>query len=372
VSLRKELFTCLLATALAGGCASSPPGGAERRRWDRTRMEVALQLADEHIATGKLGRARALLADFSPGTESGQYDNDGWRLQLARARIDVEDGNYADALQRLEMDGMDVSPLRARSAQFHHLRGVAYEGLGRRTEAVNAYQHAYAREPTAERLVAWMDMLVLDGQAQEAGRILQRERRAFPGNVGLHAAAARLYTRLGDAQAAADELRAALLLEPESAGLRQDLARACMAGGDYSAAISAWRELAASTRDEEKRQRFRQRLASCLLAAGQYAEAARTYRTMVSVRSDDVEAQAGLALATLADGRPAEALQAARRALRLDPEHVEARLIAALSHARLGQSGKAVEALSQLPDAERDQPLVREMHARWPAGSPDN
>jgi len=58
--------------------------------------------------------------------------------------------------------------------------------------------------------------------------------------------------------------------------------------------------------------------------------------------------------------------------LQLDPRHVEARPIAALSHARLGQPAKAVEALSQLPDEERDRPLVREMQAGWHTGLTDN
>jgi len=319
------------------------------------------------MAAGKLDRARAMLAGYSAPTDGGEHDWLVHQLRLARARLDVEEGKYAAALTRLE--GWTAGGDGA--AQCAHLKGVACEGLGRWGDAARAYRQAYDLEPSAERLVAWLDTLVLDGRANEAAEILESERSGFPGQVAVHVAAARLYAHLGEATAAVGELRAALLLEPGSLGLRRRLGQACMAAGDYRTAISTWRELVGSSTDERQRHCFRRQLATCLLATDQYGAAADTYRTMALLRSDDADVQVGLATAALGEGRSAEALQAASRALSLDPGHVEARLVGAVSYARLGQRPRALAELSRLRAEDRERPLVRELQARWQPGSAD-
>ena len=343
----------LLVVALFSCAASNSHAPETPTLWDQTRMQVALQFADGHIATGKFDRARAMLAAYE--------DSDHGRLQLTLARIDLEEGQYAAADQRLE--GIPVE--QRDSLAYYEATAVACEGLGRWREAALAYERTYQCEPTAARLVAWLDALVLDERAAEARETLKVERARFPGQPAVQDLAARLYTHLGDANASIRELTSTLLQDPQSIVLRQRLANAYMSAGRHAEAIPLWRELAAAVQNVRQRRSFDEKLAICLLAVGDYAEAARVYRVMTLIRSDDLPAYVGLATATLAAGLPAEAVAAAQHAVHLNPHHADARLALACGYAALAQYGKAVEVLSDLPAGTAADALVRKLMAHW-------
>ena len=336
------------------GCAASDSHAPETNTlWDQTRMQVALQFADEHIAAGKFDRARAMLAAYE--------DSDHGRLQITLAHIDLEEGQYAAADQRLE--GIPVE--QRDSLAYYEATAVACEGLGRWREAALAYERAYQCEPTAARLVAWLDALVLDGRGAEACETLKVERVRFPGQPAIQNLAARLYAHLGDTDASIRELTSTLLQDPQSVVLRRQLANAYMAAGRHAEAIPLWRDLAASVQNVRERHSFDEKLAICLLAEGNYAEAARVYRVMTLIRADDLSAYVGLASATLATGNPAEAVAAAQQAVQLNPRHTDARLALACGYAALAQYGKATEVLSDLPTGTDADALVRKLMARW-------
>ncbi|MGD8451492.1 MAG: tetratricopeptide repeat protein [Phycisphaerae bacterium] len=344
---------CGLLAALLAGCASSTPKHRETRLWDDTRARVALQQADEQINAGHFDRARSLLA---AQTEAGEQ-----RTSLKLARIDLEEGRYAAALRQLEC----VPDAERNSAGFHELTAVAQEGLGSWPEASAAYARAYRLEPTAQRLVAWLDTLVLAGAETQAVETLERERIRFPGEPAVESLAARLFLHVGEHDAAIRELSTALLHDPDDVGLRQQLAEARMRAGQYTDAAVAWRDLAADATEPEQRRTMRLRWAACALAAGDTVAAAKAYRLVTLTDPDCAAAHVGLATAALADGRPAEAVQAAQRALEISPDNGTARLALAAGYARLAQPARAAEVLGEASPAALPPGVVRELRARW-------
>lgn len=335
------------------GCAAPNSQVAERGLWDQTRVQVALQLADEHAKGGRFEQARALLVAHAA--------SDDVQLQLALVQIDLEEGRYAAALDRLAAIPVE----RRATARYYEAHAVACEGLGRWNEAADTYERAYRCEPDPARLIARLDTLVLADRAAEARQCLEGERARFPGQPAVQAAAARLYSHLGDCDAAIDELEAALLHDPQSCALRHQLAGAYMAAGRYADSIPIWRELVTAARDSQQRRGCRAQLAACLLGAGEYDEAVQLGRVMTLTDPDDTAAYVAWATAALAAGRPAEAVEAAQHALRLDPANADARLALGCAYARWGQYGQARQVLATSPPAVAADTLVRELLLRW-------
>lgn len=342
-----------IALALAAsGCTAPGKTTAGPTRWDQARFSTTLQLAEEHIAAGKFDRACAALAAFSDFPDA--------RLPLTLARVDVEQGHYGAALQRLDA----VTPPNSERTSRARLRGIALEGLGRWGEAAAAYQVAYELEPDADLLTAWLDALVLDGRAPAARSILERERHRFPGAPTIHLLAARLCEEAGNAAGAIEELATAALAWPESLEVGRRLAEAYTAAGRHADAAEIWQRLVVASRDVEERHRLRSRLAKSLMAAERFGEARRVFRALVAADPDDRAARLGLAAACLALGEAAEALAAALEVLQADSSSADARLIAALSYRRLAQPTRARELLSGIPSGYELGELARELRAR--------
>ena len=340
-------------SATLGGCHTAQPARPTAELWSQTRTAAAMQLADDHVNEGRFDRARTLLA-------SHQDAND-CRMQMMLVRIDLEQGSYLAASQRLDAIVESCSG----SAEFADARGLAFEGLGRWSDAAGAYQLAYAAEANVSRLVAWLDALVSSDEVERARSVLDAERWRFPGETMLHETAARLCLHAGDPEAAVNELATALLANMEDVRLRTRLAEAYMAAGQHTKAIPLWSALIRELEATTARRQARLRLAVCQVEAGEYHDAAHTYRVLTLTDTDDVAALVGLAATTLADHRPAETVEAAQRALRLRPEDRDARLALACGYARLRQPGKAIDTLAISDVDAIDDPLVRELLTRW-------
>jgi Flp pilus assembly protein TadD len=288
-----------LAIIVLVGCEAPRPLRKPAAVWEQARLSAMLQLADEQVTGGKFEQARQTLATFHESSDP--------RLAVALARVDVEEGRYATALERLDA----VAPENRSAETCDRLRGVALEGLGRWGEAARAYEAAYHTEPALELLLAWVDTLVLDGRADEARTILADERSRFPGQPVLQVLAARLYARDGELAAAADELTTAGLAEPDSAEIRRRRAEAYTAAGRYTEALPLW-------------------------------------RTLVAAAPDDEAVNLGLATAQLGADEPAQSLETTQRVLSRHAESPDARLLAALSYRRLGQHDEATALVSDL------------------------
>ncbi|MBU0616747.1 MAG: tetratricopeptide repeat protein [Planctomycetes bacterium] len=349
---------CLAALLIVAGCTTPRDTAVTPTRWDQTRLCASLQLAEEHLAAGKFERARGVLAPFE-----GLADP---RLQLTRARMDVEEGQYEAALRRLDSVAR-VAPAsrRCEGGTYHRLRGIALEGLGRWGEAAKEYEQSFRLDPSVDVFAAWLDALVLDGEPTTAASILERERHRFPGQLAVHLLAARLSERIGDNEAAIAELATAALAEPGSLEVRRRLAELYTAAGRYSEAITSWQQLVGESHSADERRQLQRRLARCLMSAERFEEARRVFRALAVTEPDDLAAQLGLSVACLMVGDPGESLAAALKVLRAEGNNADARLLAALSYRRLGQRARAVELLSDVRGYADPDGRVRELRARW-------
>lgn len=320
--------------------------------WKQTQAEVALQRADEQVSAGRFAEARASLASYATPANHN--------IRLARARIDLEEGRYAAAADRLER-----VPDAERTAAHHEALGVAHQGQGAWPAAVESFGRAYSADPTAERLVAWVDSLVLAGDANRARDVLERERSRFPGSATIARAAARLATCESRPADAVRELRAALLHDPNDAHLRERLAEALVAVGKHGDAADAWKTLMEMAKTSEKRDRYRMKYARCLLLDGDHTNALEHFRVATHLAPDDLNAWIGLATAALAGGHVPEGVAAARRALEIDPRSDAATLALACGHARRAEYRQAADILQRANLTEVDDARVREILARW-------
>ncbi|MBN2447515.1 MAG: tetratricopeptide repeat protein [Phycisphaerae bacterium] len=338
---------------VAAGCDSPGPHDTDTRLLSQTRVQVALQLAEAQINEGKFDRARTTLAAHPA--------SDDPRVQLALARIDVEEGCYAPAAARIE-----ALPATTRAMpEYDETMAVAYEGLGRWSDAAEAYERVYRSQPSAARLVAWLDTLVAADRADDARAALERERTRFPGETCVQAAAARLYVHLGDADAAVRELRSASLQEPAPAGLRRQLAEALTLAQEYAAAAEQWQALATDAGNATDRRFYRQQQADCYLATGDYVSATDVYRVMTLTDPGELSAFIGLSTAATAAGNPSEGIAAAERALRISPRSADARLALAYAYAQQDNYTKAVQVMEAAPGGIITDASVREIVARW-------
>ncbi len=308
----RMLVPALAALLLAGCAAPRHRTTARGQRLERLRLGAALQLADENLREGELDRAAGLLASFEHLAEPA--------VLLRLARIDIEQGRYGRALKRL-----DTIPPARRDAQAHMLRGVALEALARPAEAAAAYAAAFRTEPTLQRLIAWSDALVLADRPAAALKVLQTHRRQFGGDASLHAAVARVHTALTQPQQAAAELRAAVLLDPDSPALERALAEALEQCGQWAEAAQHWQHLASSPRPAPTHSALLIRQARALVQAGRLRDAEAVLSRQIVAAPTDARALTLLAAVRLRLGEPAEAATLAARALRLAPTYGPAR-----------------------------------------------
>lgn len=96
-----SLVGVALLTLVATGCQTPRSAAHDPALWDQARLCATLQLADEHMAAGRFERAREDLAPFQDLPDA--------RLSLTLARVDVEQGEYAAALRRLDGPGFSAS-----------------------------------------------------------------------------------------------------------------------------------------------------------------------------------------------------------------------------------------------------------------------
>ena len=322
------------------GCNSPTPARPTVQLWTQTRTGAALQLADEHVNDGRFDRARALLV--------AHQDAGDCRMQMMLVRIDLEQGKYAAAASRLETIGEQCGD----SVEYADARGLALEGLGHWSGAAAAYEQAYLKEVNASRLVAWLEALASSDQVERACAVLKTERWRFPGEIMLHETAARLLLHAGEPDEAVNELATALLADPDNPWLRQRLAEAHMAAGQYPKAIPIWNALIDQSDNATERRQKRLQLAECQVQAGEYHDAAHTYRVLSLTDNDDVAALVGIGRDNVG-GRP----RAGGRGSRPTRVAICVRTTAMRGwHWRavtrdLNQTGKAIETLA-LSDAD--------------------
>lgn len=341
-----------LSGLLLAGCETQPKHATAALEWNRTRADATLAIAEEQTASGQFDQARQTLAGAKTTTDV--------RIEVARARLDLEQGNYAAVLARLT----PLADSAATNPHYHRLCAVALEASGRPSEAAIAYARAYELDAAPDLLVGWVDTLQADGRTGEARDILERERGRFPGHAALAVLAADLAREHGDHETAIRELTAAIRAEPNSSEIQRRQAKAFMAAGQAMQAAETWRELSARSTDATQRQCYNRYLADALACAGRPQEARELYASLAVQQPSNTAVRLSLALTSVLAGRTDEALEAALQVLASEPDNAAAHLVAAVCYRRLAQPAAAAGQLAEVRTSGELATLAEQLRSR--------
>jgi tetratricopeptide (TPR) repeat protein len=233
---------------------------------------------------------------------------------------------------------------------YQRLYGFLLQTMGRKRDALAAFERAAALEPDVPETQAALISLYLDtGQPRQALEWCDRALRADRGNPLLHADRARALEQLGrtaeagQSRAAGDRIIAAERLYLEVVRARRD--------GDRSAEEAALRRV---LKGNPTSARALSDLGELLQASGRLSEARRAFQEAVAADARDGRACAGLASVLENEGNAAEAIDVLRRALAAGIAGPDVRVGLAVA---LSKAGRDREAAVEMEAAIRSFPV---------------
>jgi tetratricopeptide (TPR) repeat protein len=190
-------------------------------------------------------------------------------------------------------------------------------GAGARHRAERLLRRALARSPhRADLRDALVLLLIDDGRERTALAEVATALLAEPENIALRLLAATAYDRLGQREAAIDQLTFIITRHPSQPEANRRLAVLLAERGDLAGSIHCWRQVVAQAgaADHEALTMLGRQLSR----AGEHAEALRILYDVAAMQPALASAQANLGMALLAAGHLPEAMRAFSRVLELD------------------------------------------------------
>ena len=162
----------------------------------------------------------------------------------------------------------------------------------------------------------------------------------------------------GDIDAAEEQIRATLAINPDNPGVHRDLFDLLIRQGRLDAAIEARRDHFASGGASATDQL---QLAGLLAEAGRFDEAAAEFRSCIERGLDSLEIRYNLGGVLRRSGRNAEAIEQFEAALALAPADPDTHIELGLALADSGDKARAIEMLRRAIELAPDRPESR-MH----------
>jgi len=352
---RQTILSILAAGTLVliTGCANSPNHdkwvNQAESRWLKARSDQMLQMAQKHFNAGDLNQTEAGIADAL------QYDPLNPELHLLAGRVALERGQLERAYNRFQ-NSIDQND---KSSRAHYYQGVVLQRWQRYADAYDRYTKAYELEPDrVAYIMAMAEMLVALDKMDDALILLEDKARYFDQSASIRGALGQLHMVRQEHEAAVMAFQDAVLLHPTDTGMKENLATARMAAGQYTEAIM---ELEYLTNTEELKDRIdlKQALAAGYANVGRLEEA-RHMLYQVSrryPRDAGVWIQLGEVCWRLEDYSATHL--AATRAMAVAPVRPEGFLLAGLVMRKRGQTAQAVRMFEQ---ASRCAPTSSDAH----------
>ncbi len=332
------MATVFVAVWLAG-CGDlklAPPDNKEaaRQHWVQVRARMKLQLAREHLRTGRLAEAETQLRDIlslDPKCGPGH---------VLAARLALEKGDLAAARSAL---GSAIE-LGGESEETDYLLGVLAEWSGDLTGALGHFRRASQRgSPSVECLVAECEVLVALGRPDEALDLIEKHRGDFPGNQAICTLEGDIRTLRGQYAEAADAYRRVALAAPADVQAQIQFGAALARCGRYDEAIVVFTRL----RDDRRALPWTayHSLGRAYLEKGNVVAAAEVFGEAARLNPNQAEPELWLAHVAAVQGDWASARQRASRVLQMDSRHDDARLLLGYACLRSGDLDRARQAL---------------------------
>ena len=350
------------------GCQAPSAGhtkavNAASQRWKDARSALVIKIAQQAFDRGDLDRAESTLL------EAVAIDPENANLHLLAGRLALERGQLERSHGRLQR----AIELDEQLSQARYFQGVVLQRWQRYSAALNRYREAYALQAdNIAYLLAVGEMLVATDQADQAIELLTSKLVYFDQSAAIRVALGQLYGLDQDHDRAAELLREALLLDPTSTAIAEELAAAESAAGQTAAAIETLEYLCANVTVESRPDLWR-------LLAGSYRQAHRLgdARAIYEQLRDSapLEADNWIKLGELAwlEENTATALRSAKRAIALAPHRHEGYLLAGMVWQKRGRADEALRMFDRAAELAPDNadPLILRGITLQRDGQPD-
>ncbi|MCX5685674.1 MAG: tetratricopeptide repeat protein [Planctomycetota bacterium] len=341
---RAILYVAVTLAVLAAGCGKlqmDKNREEARQRWSVSRAEMVTRMADAQFQRGEVGRARQSIDDLLRATVP--YSP----LYVLAARMEADKGDL-DAARSFADHAVALDP---QSAEARYVLGTVEQTLGHSDRALYVFSEAVRLDPNQSRYaLALAEMQVAEGQPEEAVKGLREAAERMSGRAEVHAALGDVLALQKRYGAAAGSFRIALRLEPQRTDIKERLARALYASGEYAEAELMLADLAQVQPDFASGWIHTMR-ADCMLATGRVAQAREIYLAQAQNKKTAAAPLVGLAKCDILDSRLPAARKQLEEALARQPQHAEAN---ALMGYILLTEGRRGEATAHLDMALKD------------------
>lgn len=340
----------MLAAALLAGAGLQGCAGMKGAHTAQFREESAKRMAQMKAATEfDMSQQQFLAGDLDKARRSIENSismNDKVaRSHILRGRIMIEQGALETALGSLN----DAIKLEGDHAEAHYYKGIIFERFNQFDNAMEAYDAALEAEPAnAQYLLASAEMLIDQGQIDEAEARLLSGRRDFAHNAGVRQTLGHIASIRGDHRLAAEYYGQAVLLAPDDASLIEDLARAQFAARSFADAEASLRR---ASRDAANASRSDLKLlrARCLVELNKPVEAREILLGVVASDDGQQDASAWVDLGNVAVVLKdwLRVREAGRRATAIAPGRADGYILTALWQRDQNQLPQAIATLRQ-------------------------
>lgn len=267
------------------------------------------------------------------------------KSHVLRGRVLIEKGRLEQAREAF----LQAETLDPVSVEAQYYLGIIHERVNEPAEALTRYLRAAELDSAnPQYLVAAAEMHLVQGNLDEAERLLTEKKSQFRYNAAVRQALGQVAMLRGDAASAAKLFSEALTLASDDPGITEDLVRAQMACGEFAEAEFHIQRLLDRPEYKERRDLMHLR-ARCLMAVDRQVEARTLLLELTGHRegSRDVRAwiDLGNVAATLKDR--ANLRTASQRVLALAPDRHEGWMLRAMQSRIEGNSDQALAAAEQ-------------------------
>ncbi|HSW47078.1 MAG TPA: tetratricopeptide repeat protein [Phycisphaerae bacterium] len=239
----RTMLTLSLVPAFLAGCNQLTPKDSRKEaqeRWSQVRGRMKLQVAQEHLRTGRLAEAESQLKDAMA------LDPRCATAHVLIARVSMERGELAAARNALN----GAIELSGETGEVAYLLGVLAEWSGDHETALACFQRSMERDgPSPTCIVARAETLVALKRSDEALDLIQRHRNDFAGNRAMSSLAGDIHTMLGHYNEAVDAYREVALLAPADWQAQMQYGTALARCGRHAEAVRVLEPLVKENRD---------------------------------------------------------------------------------------------------------------------------
>lgn len=266
------------------------------------------------------------------------------KSHVLRGRILMEMGSFDSAIDSFQQ----AEALQPDNVDAQYFLGLTYERTAQKAEALARYQRAAELDPAnPQYAVAAAEMLIDLDRPEEAEQFLLSRSDRLEHSAGVRQTLGHIAAMRGDADRAVALFTEAQLLAPADAGIREDLARAQMAAGQFAEAEYTLSRLLAEP-DTSSRRDLKFMRAQCLMAVDRPVEARSLLIELTSDAAGQADVRAWVELGKVAyELRDMNRVRlAAGRLIALAPERSEGYVLRALWQRHRGDLTSALSSLN--------------------------